>query len=60
MRISFLETETTMTTDKNNSCPPGAPAPGFKSAVREYACREAIRLGERGMHLREAVRLPDE
>ncbi len=24
-----------------------ATAPGFKSAAREYACREAIRLGER-------------
>ena len=36
-----------MTTDKNNFCHPGATAPGFKSAAREYACREAIRLGER-------------
>ena len=36
-----------MTTDKNKFCYPGATAPGFKSAAREYACREAIRLGER-------------
>ena len=37
------EKETTMTTDKNNFCYPGATAPGFKSAAWEYACREAIR-----------------
>ena len=36
-----------MTTDKNNFCHPGATAPGFKGAAREYACREAIRLGVR-------------
>ena len=47
MKISFDEEETTMTTDRNNSCHPGATAPAFKSATREYACREAIRLGER-------------
>ena len=41
------EKETTMTTDKNNFFNLGATAPGFKSAAREYACREAIRLGER-------------
>ena len=43
-RISFVEKETTMTTDKNNSCHPGASAfakavadksaPGFKIAAR--------------------------
>ena len=47
MMISFDVEETTMTTDKNNSCHLGAAAPAFKSATREYACREAIRLGER-------------
>ena len=39
MRISFVEKETTMTTDKNNSCYPGATAPGFKIAAR-FARRE--------------------
>ncbi len=44
MRISFVEKETTMTTDKNNSCHPGAStfakaladksAPDFKIAAR--------------------------
>ena len=34
MRISFVEKETTMTTDKNNFYYPGATAPGFKSAAR--------------------------
>ncbi len=36
-----------MTTGKNNSCHPGVTAPGFKIATREYACREAIGVGER-------------
>jgi len=32
--VAFAEKETTMTTDKNNFCYPGATAPGFKSAAR--------------------------
>ena len=39
--------ETTATTGKNNLGHPGATAPGFMIGGWEYACREAIRLGER-------------
>ena len=34
LRISFVEKETTMTTDKNNFYDPGATAPGLKDAAR--------------------------
>ena len=42
MRISFVEKETTMTTDKNNSCHPGATAPGFKIAARFRGEKEDV------------------
>jgi hypothetical protein len=42
MRISFVEKETTMTTDKNNSCHPGATAPGFKIAARLRGEKEDV------------------
>ena len=52
MRISFVEKETTMTTDKNNSCHPGASAfakaiaekssPGFKIAARLHGEKEDV------------------
>jgi len=42
MRISFVEKETTMTTDKNNSCYPGATAPGFKIAARLRGEKENV------------------
>jgi hypothetical protein len=42
MRISFVEKETTMTTDKNNPCHPGATAPGFKIAARLRGEKEDV------------------
>ena len=42
MRISLVEKETTMTTDKNNFCHPGATAPGFKSAARLRGEKEEV------------------
>ena len=42
MRVSFVEKETTMTTDKNNSCHPGATAPGFKIAARFRGEKEDV------------------
>ena len=42
MRLSFVEKETTMTTDKNNSCHPGATAPGFKIAARFRGEKEEV------------------
>jgi hypothetical protein len=42
MRISFVEKETTMTTDKNNFYHPGATAPGFKSAARLRGDKEDV------------------
>ena len=42
LRISFVEKETTMTTDKNNFFYPGATAPGFKSAARLRGEKENV------------------
>jgi hypothetical protein len=40
--MSFVEKETTMTTDKNNFCYPGATAPGFKSAAQLRGEKEDV------------------
>ena len=42
MRISFVEKETTMTTDKNNPFHPGATAPGFKIAAQLRGEKEEV------------------
>ena len=41
-RINFVEKETSITTDKNNSCHPGATAPGFKIAARFRGEKEDV------------------